>query len=115
MKINRDKLHLFHIRDAIEKIEKYLNEINYDDFAKKNRDYDAILMQIVVIGEAVNNLSDEFKEKHQNLPWYQAVGLRNRIAHGYVDVDIEVIWKTIKEDIPILSKDISFLLESKTS
>lgn len=111
MKIDRDKLHLLHIRDAIEKIEGYLSEITFDDFAKMKQHYDAILMQIIVIGEAVNNISDEFKEKYHNLPWYQAVGLRNRIAHGYVDVNIEVVWQTIKEDLPTLKKEVASLLE----
>ena len=110
MKENRDKLHLLHIRDAVEKVLEYSKEITFDEFVKSDKDYDAILMQIVVIGEAVNNLSDEFKEEHRNLPWYEAVGLRNRIAHGYLDVKPEVIWQTIKEDFPTLIEQIKKLI-----
>lgn len=108
--MERNRLHLLHIRDAIEKIEFYSKDISFDTFNKLGKDYDAILMQVVVIGEAVNELSDEFKDDHYHLPWDKAVGLRNRIAHGYLDVNPKIIWQTIKEDLPNLKKDIEALL-----
>lgn len=112
MKIGREKLHLLHIRDAVEKVLEYSSEISYKDFLEGRIYYDAILMQVVVIGEAVNDLSDEFKEAHHNLPWYEAVGMRNRIAHGYLDVDPEIIWAMIKKDLPSLKKQIKQILEN---
>lgn len=111
MNIDRDRLHLLHIRDATEKILKYADDITFDEFAKKDKYYDAILMQIVVIGESVNNLSNSFKEKHNDLPWYEAVGLRNRIAHGYNDIKPDVVWQTIKEDLPELKNKIEEILK----
>jgi len=112
MSANRDKLYLLHIRDAAEKAAHYSSKISFDEFAKNTMDYDAILMQIIVIGESVNSLSDEFKEKHRNLPWYEAVGLRNRIAHGYFDVNPEVVWKTVEDDLPKLRKQVQDILKN---
>ncbi len=112
MKTDREKLHLLHIRDAVEKILKYSSEISFDRFAENDKDYDAILMQIVVIGEAVNNLSTKFKAIHHDLPWYEAVGLRNRIAHGYVETKPDVVWDTVKKDMPELKKQVDSLLEN---
>ena len=112
MKTDNENLHLLHIRDAVEKILKYSSQITFDEFAKNDKDYDAILMQIVVIGEAVNNLSAEFKEAHHDLPWYEAVGLRNRIAHGYVETRPDVIWDTIKKDMPELKKQIDLIVSN---
>lgn len=108
--MNRDKLHLLHIRDSIEKIEKYSKNITFEKFAKGELEYDAILMQVVVIGEAVHELSEEFKEEHSQMPWHQAVSLRNRTAHGYLDIKPEIIWQTIKEDLPKLKKQIKKLI-----
>ncbi|KKP87885.1 MAG: hypothetical protein UR93_C0029G0011 [Berkelbacteria bacterium GW2011_GWA2_35_9] len=109
--MDRDRLHLLHIRDAIEKIEKYSSRVSFENFAKIGLDYDAILMQIVVIGEAVNELSDEFREKHYNLPWHKPVAMRNKIAHGYFGIEPKIIWQTIKDDLPILKKEIEKLIK----
>jgi len=111
MSVSRDKLYLFHIKDAAGKAANYLSKTNLAEFSKNNLDYDAILMQIIVIGESVNSLSDEFKEKHRELPWYEAVGLRNRIAHGYFDVKPEVVWKTVEQDLPKLRKQVQDIIE----
>lgn len=112
MKKDRDTLHLLHIRDAAQQIEIYSKSIDFDQFAKGGLEFDAIMMQIIVIGEAVNNLSDEFKEKHTHLPWYQAVGLRNQTAHGYQDIQPEIVWQTIKEDLPVLKKGVVGILDN---
>lgn len=111
MKTDRDKLHLLHIRDSVDRIMEYANNINYNEFAQKDKIYDAILMRIVVIGEAANNLSENFQEKYHNLPLYEARGTRNRIAHGYIDIDPKVIWEIIKNDLPKLKKQIENILK----
>jgi len=111
MKIDRDKLYLLHIRDAIEKIEQYSVGVDLDAFAESNQTFDAVMMQFIVVGESVNNLSDEFKDRHSDFPWHQAVGLRNQTAHGYFDVDPKIVWQTIKEDLPVLKREIKVLLD----
>ncbi|MGA2666915.1 MAG: DUF86 domain-containing protein [Patescibacteria group bacterium] len=111
MKINRDRLNLLHIRDSVTQVIKYTQGISFEDFKRGDKDYDAILMRIIVIGEAINDLSNEFKEKHSDLPWHKAVGLRNRIAHGYVTVEPEVIWQTITEDFPEFKNQLEKLLK----
>ncbi len=113
MKIDRDRLHLLHIRDSVDAVLKYSKDITFDDFKKRGMDYDAILMRIIAIGEAVNELSNEFKEKHYNLPWHEAVGFRNKIAHGYLDADLnpKVIWQTVKDDLPELKNKVEKILK----
>jgi uncharacterized protein with HEPN domain len=111
MKIDRDKLNLLNIRDSVEQVIEYTKDITIEDFKKGGKDYDAILMRIIVIGEAVNELSNEFKEKHADLPWHKAVGLRNRIAHGYLMVDPEVVWDTITKDFPEFKSKLEKILK----
>ena len=62
----------------------------------------AIVMLLILIGESVNRLSEEFRVKHVDMPWMKIVGLRNVAAHGYWRLDMEQIWQTVEEDIPIL-------------
>ncbi|MCX6809203.1 MAG: DUF86 domain-containing protein [Candidatus Berkelbacteria bacterium] len=112
MKIDRDKLHLLHIRDAAGKILEYSSSLSFDEFVKNSTFYDAILMQIIVLGEAVNTLSAEFKEIHHDLPWYEAVGLRNQIAHGYIETKPDIVWDTVVNDIPKLKKQIDLILDN---
>ncbi len=108
--MERNKLRLLHIRDSIEKILEYSGEITFDQFSKNDKEYDAILMRIIVIGESVNELSNKFKEQYHDLPWHQAVGLRNQIAHGYIDIKPEIIWDTVKNDLPDLKKKVEEIL-----
>lgn len=112
MKIDRDKLHLLHIRDAAGKVLEYSSSLSFDEFVKNSTLYDAILLQIIVLGEAVNQLSDKFKETHHNLPWYEAVGLRNQIAHGYIETKPDIVWDTVVNDIPELKKQVDSLLNN---
>jgi len=112
MKTSKDKLRLLHIRDSVDAILEYSSDITYEDFVQVAKNYDAILMRIVVIGENVTELSDEFKEKYHDLSWYEAVGLRNRIAHGYDVLKPEVIWKTVQKDMPELKNKIEEILKN---
>lgn len=63
-------------------------------------------MCIIQIGELVNRLSDEFIEKCKQIPWYAIKGMRNLHAHDYENVDMEIVWNTLKEDIPQLKEQI---------
>ncbi len=109
--MQRDKLRLLHIRDALVQIEKYTKGLERSRFVERTVQFDAIMMQIIVIGEAVNKLSDDFKEKYHDQPWHRAVGLRNQTAHGYIDINPDIVWDTIKTDLPILKQNILAILK----
>jgi uncharacterized protein with HEPN domain len=70
---------------------------------------DAIIRQIEIIGEASKLISEKIKEKSPSIPWKDIAGMRDKLIHNYFGVDIEAVWKTIKEDIPILKKEIQAL------
>jgi len=91
---------------------EYSDTLTFEEFAKSSTSYDAILLQLIVLGEAVFNLSDEFKETHDQLPWFEVVGLRNRIAHGYLETKPDVVWDTVNNDIPKLKKQIDQILDN---
>jgi len=53
-----------------------------------------------IIGEATRGLSDDFRTTNPEIPWRKMVGMRDRLIHGYFDVDVEVVWKTVTSDLP---------------
>lgn len=67
---------------------------------------------IEMIGEAVNALSSEIRDAHPGVAWVDAVRMRNRLIHGYFDVDLDLLWDTIERDIPALEAQISRILDA---
>lgn len=70
-------------------------------------------MCIIQFGELANRLSDEAKESSQNIPWRAIKGMRNLHAHDYENVDMEIVWNTLIEDIPMLKQSLEELLGQK--
>lgn len=70
-------------------------------------------MCITQLGELVNRLSDEAKESSQNIPWRAIKGMRNLHALDYENVDMEIVWNTLIEDIPMLKQSLEKLLGQK--
>jgi len=110
MNENRDKIHLERIIKAIERVEYHLAGFKFDYFERDDKTYDAVLMQLINIGEMVSRLSDSFREKHSDFPWHEAVGMRNQIAHGYFEIDAKEVWNTAQKDLPKLKKQIKKLI-----
>lgn len=111
MKEDRDLLYLERIIEATEQIEQYIINCDFGSFAKDKKTYDAVLMQIEVIGEMIARLSEKFKEDHNDLPWHDAIGMRNQIAHGYFKIQPKSVWLTAKEDLPELKSKLEELLK----
>lgn len=73
----------------------------------------ALIREIEVIGEAASRVSDEIKNSHSEIPWGAIIGTRNRLIHGYFDVDLDIVWATVKTDLPALGKQLKPLLKRK--
>jgi len=106
-----DKVYLSHILDAIEKIETYLTGQTYESFATNNMIIDAVVRELEIIGEATNHLSDLLRESHPEIPWRDAIDMRNILIHEYFGVRTHLVWDTCKEDLPELKKLIDDLLD----
>jgi uncharacterized protein with HEPN domain len=96
--------------DAIEKIEKYIQGISYEEFQKKDFLVDAVIRQCEVLGEAANRLDHALVEKHPEIPWGLIIGMRNRLIHEYFGVKENIVWATCKEDLPALKKNLQVML-----
>ncbi len=102
-----------HILENIILIEKSINNLSRKDFGNNRDILDATIRRIEVIGEAAKNLSSEFTNKYRNIEWKKIIGMRDKMIHHYFGVDIEIIWKTINEDIPILKRELQEILEKE--
>ncbi len=71
----------------------------------------ATVRNFEIIGEAVQKLSPEFKARYPTIPWNKIVAMRNKMIHEYFGLKLDVIWKTIQDDLPILKKELEQVLK----
>ncbi len=105
--IKNDQVYLEHILEAISKIENFVNGLTKFDFDKNVLIQDAVIRNFEIIGEATKRISKQFTQSHPEIPWQDMAGMRDKLIHDYLDVDLDVVWKTVEVDIPLLRKIIS--------
>lgn len=91
-----------HILEAIEKIESYLENVDFEKFSTNNMLFDAVVREIEIIGEAANNISDDFQKQCPAIPWHKVISMRNLLIHEYFGVDKKLVWDTCQENLPEL-------------
>lgn len=99
-------IYLEDIIDAIEKIEKYTQNIDFDKFSKNDMVIDAVIRNFEIIGEATKKIPAEIKEKYPEVEWKEAMGFRNVLIHDYFGIDIEAVWDTLQKNLPTFKKHI---------
>lgn len=108
------QVYLQDINYSISQIKKYLKEApSFKVFTEKDMVQDAIMRHLEIVGEAANKLEKDktFVETNPDFPLRQAVDMRNFLIHGYDQIDLGTIWKTIQEDLPLLSQKLTKLLK----
>ncbi|MCP4659188.1 MAG: DUF86 domain-containing protein [bacterium] len=106
-----DRERLLDIVEAIERIQKYAQQ-GREAFDSNELVQIWMVHHLQVIGEAVQRLSPELRDRHQQIPWHAIVGMRNIVVHTYFAVDLDVIWVTIEKDLADLESSIRSLLSS---
>ena len=103
------------LEDIIEQIELIEGDSisSKDRFLKDLRLRDATVRRIEIIGEAVKNISSSFRKKYPEVEWKEIAGTKDIMIHAYFRVDIDIVWKIVKEDLPKLKKQINEILEKE--
>jgi uncharacterized protein with HEPN domain len=99
----RDTDYLEHIQTAIKKILRYLESIDEGEFRADELLQDAVIRNLEIIGEAVSKLSAALKANYLDVPWTEISGMRNRLIHGYISVNLQIVWDTVQEILPKFS------------
>ncbi len=92
--------------DVFQGFNTYAENINEDDFIRDSLIQDAVIRNLEVIGEAVKKLDNDFRSEHSQIPWKNIAGMRDKLIHDYIGVDILAVWGVIKEVIPNFEKQI---------
>jgi uncharacterized protein with HEPN domain len=93
---------LFDMLLCIDRIDKYVKNIDFDSFYENEMLLDAVLRNLEIIGEAARHIPEEIRKNFAEVPWREIIGLRNIIAHNYSSIDIHTIWETVQVDLPNL-------------
>ncbi len=96
------QVYLEDIIGAIKSIEEYTANMTYDDFAKDKKTLDAVIRNFEIVGEATKQLPEKIRKEYPKVPWKDMAGMRDRLIHAYFGVNPDVVWKTIKERLPIV-------------
>lgn len=110
--MSRDDATVLDIYQAAQDVIEFKGEMSRDEFLKDKKTQSSILHKLLVIGEATKRLSQAYRDEHDHLPWRPMAGMRDRLIHGYNNVDLEEVWNTATRDIPALLLDLEPLVPS---
>ncbi|HNS58535.1 MAG TPA: DUF86 domain-containing protein [Nitrosomonas europaea] len=101
--------YLDHIQQAATDACSFVEGLAKEDFLENKQTQQAVIMSLIIIGEAVTKMMDgyaEFAQAHAQVPWRNMRGMRNRIAHGYFDINLDVVWETVQTALSELLKQL---------
>jgi uncharacterized protein with HEPN domain len=102
--MKKDKLYLGHILKAITDVEGYTRAMDFEAFSKNVLVQDGVMRKMEIIGEASKRLSNELRNSVSEIPWKEICGMRDKLIHDYMGVDLMAVWKTATEDTKVLKK-----------
>lgn len=105
-----DAVYLESMREALARIRRYAGRRKRAAFLADPLLQDALIRNLEVIGEAAGRLSREFAAQHPSIPWRDIAGMRHRLIHGYLKVNLDTVWQAVARDVPRLARQLDRLL-----
>jgi len=100
------------ILDSINDIENFIEGMSFEEFMRDKKTINAVVRSVEVIGEAVKKIPKTLRDKYPDIPWKKMAGMRDKLVHEYFGIDIEIMWKVAKDEIPSLKPSIQNILKS---
>lgn len=97
-----DRDYLEDIRDAASKAVAFLGDMSYEAFVADERTVFAVVRALEILGEAAKRIPQPLRDRYPAIPWRPMAGIRDKLIHDYVNVDVEIVWRTVAEDLPHL-------------
>jgi len=103
------------IFESLEKGEEFIQGLEFEEFKKDEKTIFATIRALEVIGEATKRIPNSLKNRYPDVPWQEMAGIRDKLIHDYFGVNIEVVWNTVKQDLPGLLPQIKRIIEENVS
>ena len=107
-----DSIRLQHMLDAAKESEFFVKDKTRDDLDSDRKLVLALVKSVETIGEAASKISEECQKNLSQIPWADIIGMRNRLIHAYFEINLDILWKTLIEDLPPLIADLERILQS---
>ena len=108
--MKNDRVYIEQILDAVSKIKIFTQNFTYEQFLNDQKTQSAVIMQLALIGELAKHISKETKSQI-NLPWKDIAGFRDRAIHDYYQIDLEIVWMTITDDLVTIENSLQKFLK----
>jgi len=108
-----DIIRLRHMLDAAKESVSFAQNQNRSSLDSDRKLTLSIVKDIEIIGEAASQITPESKEQLPQIPWPSIIGMRNRLIHAYFDIDLDVVWITVMEDIPPLIEELEKIIQKE--
>ncbi len=105
------RLYIEDILESIEKIEQFVGDMDFEEFAGDDKTSSAVIRKLEIVGEAAKNVPADVRRKYKQLPWRDMARMRDKVTHAYFGINYKIIWKVIKEKLPEVKPVISKILE----
>lgn len=102
------------IFDAIEKVERFTQGMDFAQFAADDKTVFAVVRSLEIIGEATKKVPKPIRNRYPSIPWQEMAGIRDKLIHEYFGVKLEAVWKTVQQDLPDLKPLIAQMIEETT-
>lgn len=106
-----DTVRLRHMLDAAREALGFAEGRTRQDLVRDRKLALALVKALEIIGEAAYQTADETRAGLPQIPWEDIVGMRHRLVHAYFDINLDILWKTVQEDLPLLAKTLGDILE----
>jgi len=100
--LSRDINYVLDLLEAVRLLQTFVAGVDQDTFENDLMRQAAVMRQLEIMGEAARRLSEETRLELSEIPWRQIIGMRNRLIHGYDDVDLAIVWDSVQNDLPLL-------------
>ncbi len=105
------EIYISDIFEAIKSVEKFMEDVEWENFRINDEKQSAVFRKLEIIGEAASHISPASRKKYSDIPWRQICAFRNKIIHEYFGINAQRVWNIVEDDLPVLKKQIEKILE----